>query len=117
MSDSTEYFNLKSLDTKTIGNYINRIISMSLTDNLSKHELYSIALIEQEFLKWGVRYTHTLSKVLKYKELEQTHLSKRELDSIIKIQKLWRGKKSREKFMEYLKELSTMEVNIPKLDF
>ena len=90
---------------------------MTLTEDLSKQDLYSIALIEQAFLKWGVRYTHTLSKVLQYKELQQTQLSKRELDSIIKIQKLWRGKKSRDKFMEYLKELSTMEVKIPTLDF
>lgn len=135
-NSTSNCINIQSLDKDEINEYIHRIIKAKITPDLSKKDLYAIALIEQEFLKWGTRYSHMLSKALEYKcsEVEELknntsqeietvkniiegQITKQQLDSIIKIQKNWRGHKSREDFYDYLRELVLMDIKIPKLDF
>tara|TARA_B100001123_G_scaffold312125_1_gene349095 strand:- start:177 stop:599 length:423 start_codon:yes stop_codon:yes gene_type:complete len=135
-NSTSNCINIQSLDKDEVTEYIHRIVKAKITPDLSKKDLYSIALIEQEFLKWGTRYSHMLAKALEYKcsevdklkncnsqEIEsakqiiEDQITQKQIDAIIKIQKNWRGHKSREQFLDYLRDLVLMEVHIPKLGF
>ena len=123
--------NISLLDDKKVLEYMKHIAYSNNIDHLDSFEdIYTLSIVEQQFIKWGLQKYGLLFKTLKYQQNEiekykqeaaeiqrKSLLKMSDEEAARKLQRVWRGHKGRRQFYELLVKLSNMEIIVPKIDF